>query len=1091
MTTGKALNGKPYAGNPHVRFDEGEVASCTAEASLRRVHCRRQPEAMTRPQVASRSEVARGLRASVCAATPRRGSLLYSKIALLACVAAVASSAARAADVTVAGLNAPNGALAVDADTTVLTNGFNATLPSSLADEATLWFAADANVIADENGGVTEWRDVREAANAETRLYTAAIAYLPEEGEDGYAYRSELPVLTTTNVLPRANAKVVDFGSYGSGRWLYFAAPGGTNLTHVTIGSFFTVVGFDATCGHILGDVSQLAAGGVGATYGTMFFHKGSGTSIGGNIAKADADNNTMYLGETRLNGTRIDPRIVAYNYNAFQLFSQNGPDRTTRGTPYASTFFNNCNFKPTNGGTLVRQGGGVLAEFIAFDRVLSDAERREVEAYLAAKYFGVPVAGRVAVADGATLATGVDGLTDTSYHAAVLSDSCGAGTIRKTGDGTLRLDRPVSIDATRLDLEEGRFEMGGHLHLAPFVAPCVNRKYQIGTWWWVNLGTRTDGFLSVEGSGTALDASASFYPGDWAGRAILVKDMTGTIRNLPEPYTPPATGIAETNLLVNGGFEEPVITSSLGYVQGSDARPTGWELNNTSDSNALSLYGKAWRTTTDDRVEGNQVFALTGNGSKYADIEQTFAAPFDGLYRLTFWAGRRESRKEKEGQLRMLVFLDGEQVGLHVNCTDHRGDRNAMRQFSLPLPPLAAGNHTIRFRLDGNVTTDRSVILDDVRVFPIAKGEYISVPNPGFESVEMISASGDTGYFKWTPTEAEWTFVSTSGICGHSTWFSCLRSRPAPGEELEDLHKAFLENNATISTTVTAPRAGAVVFTMRYGNRANKPWEGTGVGTVRATGHTCRVLLDGVEIGTVTPTCEAMRTFVSVPFDITAGEHALEIENVPPASGDVATVVDDIRIAYDTSAALAKGETYATSLVAPSNGFYRLDVSAVGRELQLGHVNGSNNGSQYYPATAYVYLDGALAGKIRLERTEITTFALVLPYLTEGSHALAFTVSTNSGETGPNAVFRVTSTELAPLAFRETAAADAMKDTVIRLDGAGKLDLQFEGVMSLRKMIIDGTPVFGDLSAASNPDRFTGPGVLRVRRKGTLILVR
>ena len=64
MTTGKALNGKPYAGNPHVRFDEGEVASCTAEASLRRVHCRRQPEG----------------RASVCAAMPRRGSLLYKKL---------------------------------------------------------------------------------------------------------------------------------------------------------------------------------------------------------------------------------------------------------------------------------------------------------------------------------------------------------------------------------------------------------------------------------------------------------------------------------------------------------------------------------------------------------------------------------------------------------------------------------------------------------------------------------------------------------------------------------------------------------------------------------------------------------------------------------------------------------------------------------------------------------------------------------------------------------------------------------------------------------------------------------------------------
>ena len=50
MTTGKALNGKPYAGNPHVRFDEGEVAS---------------------------------------AATPRRGSLLYNASKLIAVAAAV------------------------------------------------------------------------------------------------------------------------------------------------------------------------------------------------------------------------------------------------------------------------------------------------------------------------------------------------------------------------------------------------------------------------------------------------------------------------------------------------------------------------------------------------------------------------------------------------------------------------------------------------------------------------------------------------------------------------------------------------------------------------------------------------------------------------------------------------------------------------------------------------------------------------------------------------------------------------------------------------------------------------------------------
>ena len=54
MTTGKALNGKPYAGNPHVRFDEGEVAP---------------------------------------AATPRRGSLLYNTKTVCAALAAVVCAA--------------------------------------------------------------------------------------------------------------------------------------------------------------------------------------------------------------------------------------------------------------------------------------------------------------------------------------------------------------------------------------------------------------------------------------------------------------------------------------------------------------------------------------------------------------------------------------------------------------------------------------------------------------------------------------------------------------------------------------------------------------------------------------------------------------------------------------------------------------------------------------------------------------------------------------------------------------------------------------------------------------------------------------
>ena len=60
--TSATLRRKPDAGNLHVRFDEGEVAPCAEAASRRRKPCRRQLEVGVRR----------------CAATPRRGSLLYN-----------------------------------------------------------------------------------------------------------------------------------------------------------------------------------------------------------------------------------------------------------------------------------------------------------------------------------------------------------------------------------------------------------------------------------------------------------------------------------------------------------------------------------------------------------------------------------------------------------------------------------------------------------------------------------------------------------------------------------------------------------------------------------------------------------------------------------------------------------------------------------------------------------------------------------------------------------------------------------------------------------------------------------------------------
>ena len=76
MATGKALDGKPYAGNPHVRFDEGEVAP---------------------------------------AAKPRRGSLLYKKLMMIGgAVVAILSIEAKASTVAYWPLAGENGVRTTD-----------------------------------------------------------------------------------------------------------------------------------------------------------------------------------------------------------------------------------------------------------------------------------------------------------------------------------------------------------------------------------------------------------------------------------------------------------------------------------------------------------------------------------------------------------------------------------------------------------------------------------------------------------------------------------------------------------------------------------------------------------------------------------------------------------------------------------------------------------------------------------------------------------------------------------------------------------------------------------------------------------------
>lgn len=257
-------------------------------------------------------------------------------------------------------------------------------LPQHLRDAAVIWLDANVNLVQDADGGVVEWRDVREMDVSAAPRYPRAVAHLPNPAT---AYSAVPPTMYVDSENRFGGRKLVDFGRYFSGKWLYFAKPDNV-ITQLPVCAFAGAVGFHGNSyGLLLGDISSFTEHG-----GKQFFGKKADGQEDTCIAKAGS---TFCRGETRIDGEIIDP--VNTEYAAFQVFSQNGPrfhdDNGNFIRPFASTLFNDRNYKAKDN-VQDRQGGGIIGELLIFGRPLSAAERRVVDEYLSFKWFGKPCSG-------------------------------------------------------------------------------------------------------------------------------------------------------------------------------------------------------------------------------------------------------------------------------------------------------------------------------------------------------------------------------------------------------------------------------------------------------------------------------------------------------------------------------------------------------------------------------------------------------------------------------------------------------------------------------------------------------------------------
>jgi len=1022
-------------------------------------------------------------------------------------------------------------------------------LDTDLQEGLVLWLDAGTNLydsagaaISTAGTDVAEWYDVRESAAA---IAGDSLSFNRARSYTTGSFAAVPPVSAAPESM--SGRPAVDFGDYGSGKWMIFDSAAGGTYPRLVARSHFAVVGFGETCNYPLGSVNGPTLQG-----GETCFTRATPNASWGNISDGNYAASVLKCGETRLNGRRVNPIQWGFERNSFQILSQVGPGAVQRsyvnatwpGTiPWAKTLFNDRNYKPSTV-SIARQGGGVLCELLIFNRVVSDTERRRIESYLAQKWFGESVAGAVALAGGATLDVNTDD------HATV-TDASGDGSVAKSGSGTLRIDRPQG-ETAEIELSSGAVTFGrvaGRTYLAPVAGVAISRTGVVSAYDGQEGGSR----LAV----SASSASGRFEISNSAGGTLVlamdpaslgtsdVAVLSGEVSLSPRANasalaaTVPTPGELETaaeaerarhetttgNLVSNGSFEQPV-RSGWGAQD-----PTGW----TRSGNAYLCNGVAtpwWTRSGGTLADGNQFVACQSLSSSDANgsfVTQTFSAPFAGLYR----ANVRMSQRHTDRAAHALVKVDGAEAWYRVieYKTDARGTSDNWLEYEIALPPLTAGEHTISLGIAHVDTTDRAALYDAVRVYPVAAGEFVSVPNPGFEAGPTPSTAYGTatggiypGRYQYTPasTHTFWTFKSGGITQQDAPWWRISTDGTA-GYELRDLRKAFLQlgsssTEAYAETTINAPRAGRVRLSMRLSKRYNND----------NLGHWLDIVVGGSAVGRAWPVGNAQKPF-ACEFDIDAGEQTLRISMGRPtsmSSQDLAIVFDDIRIQYidgetarsavkdpargagDLSgwtvtggAALVRnasetpngvlqmpdGTAVETSFTLAEGGSFLLEAIVAGAARNVASSNGVYNSYLHYPARAVVTVDNVFAGVVQAEKPEFERIAFRLPYLKAGTHSLRLARETVNHAS--SAILRVSSLSALPVAVEAPANA---ADATLRVASGAKLRLDYPETIRVKKLRgPDGTAIYGRVDALSYPDFITGAGSLKIVPGAFVFVVR
>jgi len=151
------------------------------------------------------------------------------------------------------------------------------------------------------------------------------------------------------------------------------------------------------------------------------------------------------------------------------------------------------------------------------------------------------------------------------------------------------------------------------------------------------------------------------------------------------------------------------------------------------------------------------------------------------------------------------------------------------------------------------------------------------TVGDAGFEQVSV-----GAGQFQYDPTGSAWAFSGGAGISGNNSGFTAGNPPASEGRQV-----AFLQGTGSFSQTVANWAAGSYTLSFKAAQRGN----------YQASRQDFNVQVDGVVVGTFTPSGTSYQSYTTTGFTVTAGAHTIKFQGLDSAGGDNTAFVDQVAI--------------------------------------------------------------------------------------------------------------------------------------------------------------------------------------------------